>query len=254
MGLSLELTLPEKLPSRILINLEGVEAFVFNRTPAYDAIIERMKKHERQEKEQSDGLDADGHGAKASGVADPGKENPITMRFRKAYKAAKGTGAEEERLEALNSNDSSCEYKRNPSDHPAAQLTDCQAADSSKVREVPNAIKPVETPKPTTVDWFREMLPIDLKVQTGSVILGSDATPMLLIGDFKRAEGTLEITEVRESALLRACLMLICSLGPSVTNTSSPSISSSNSPKCSIDPTSNGQGPFSPTARKFTTA
>lgn len=27
---------------------KGVEAFVYNRTPAYDAIVERMKKHENE--------------------------------------------------------------------------------------------------------------------------------------------------------------------------------------------------------------
>ena len=38
----------DKLPCRIEVWAEGVEAFVFNRTPAYDAIVERMKKHEQQ--------------------------------------------------------------------------------------------------------------------------------------------------------------------------------------------------------------
>ena len=59
------------------------------------------------------------------------------------------------------------------------------------------------------------MVPIELKVVAGSMILGSDATPMLLIGDFKSTEGTLEVTDVGSMH----CLLLICSLDPLVTIT-----------------------------------
>lgn len=36
----------DALPSRIFINAQGVEAFIYNRTPAYDNIVERMKKND----------------------------------------------------------------------------------------------------------------------------------------------------------------------------------------------------------------
>ncbi len=54
----------------------------------------------------------------------------------------------------------------------------------------------MDTPKTEGVNWFREALPIDIKVVNGSVILGSDATTMVLIGDFKRAGGVLSISDV----------------------------------------------------------
>jgi hypothetical protein len=99
----LELTEAEKMPSRIMVNLEGVEMFVFNRTPAYDNIVERMKKHERQE------AAAAGKQRGSDGSASPAKENPITLRLRKVYKAATaGKGGDEERLEAVKSHDSTC--------------------------------------------------------------------------------------------------------------------------------------------------
>ena len=79
----------------------------------------------------------------------------------------------------------------------------------------------------SAVDWFREMLPVDIRVQTGSIILGSDATPMLLIGSFKRAEGKLEITDVGPP-LERA---LISSLDRSATSTRWWSSCVSKSPK-----------------------
>ncbi len=46
------------------------------------------------------------------------------------------------------------------------------------------------------VNWFREALPIEIKVISGSVVLGSDATPMVLVGDFMRVEGVLSISDV----------------------------------------------------------
>lgn len=36
----------DALPSRIFVNAQGVEAFLYNRTPAYDNIVERMKKYD----------------------------------------------------------------------------------------------------------------------------------------------------------------------------------------------------------------
>lgn len=97
----------EKMPSRIMVNLEGVEMFVFNRTPAYDNIVERMKKHEREE------AAAEGKKRGSDGSQSPIKENPIKLRLRKVYKAATaGKGGDEERLESVDSNDSACKSKR----------------------------------------------------------------------------------------------------------------------------------------------
>ena len=65
--------------------------------------------------------------------------------------------------------------------------------------------KPVKAPYIPGVNWFRETLPIELRIVTGSMILGSDATPMVLIGDFTRAEGTLGITDVSQIAKMELC-------------------------------------------------
>ncbi len=48
-----------------------------------------------------------------------------------------------------------------------------------------------------TLSWAFEALPLEIKIDSGSVILGSDATPMVLIADYKRASGTIEISEPR---------------------------------------------------------
>jgi hypothetical protein len=60
---------------------EGVEGFVYNRTPAYETIIERMRKHE-QEKDISEGHKA-GDGSPAQG-----EQTSFGARLRRTAKSA----------------------------------------------------------------------------------------------------------------------------------------------------------------------
>jgi hypothetical protein len=41
------------------------------------------------------------------------------------------------------------------------------------------------------------MLPVDIVVDTGALVVGSDATPTVTITEFKNANGTYEAMEVR---------------------------------------------------------
>lgn len=54
-----------------------------------------------------------------------------------------------------------------------------------------------DTSAPLGLSWFMESLPLDIRIVTGSIVLGSDATPMILIADFKRASGIVEVTDAR---------------------------------------------------------
>lgn len=51
----------------------------------------------------------------------------------------------------------------------------------------------------TTLSWCWEALPLEIKITTGSVVLGSDATPMVLIVHYRRARGTVEMSQPRSS-------------------------------------------------------
>ncbi|WVW81321.1 hypothetical protein I302_103312 [Kwoniella bestiolae CBS 10118] len=161
-----------KLPCRITVFAEGVEAFVYNRTPAYDAIVERMKKHEREE------AAAKGSPRSSDDInGDP--DSTLRSRLKKVVKTSTRGSA------TTKGATSESGFADNQPDHHNVNLVK----------------PPAPAVKPTTegVNWFREALPIDIRVDTGSFILGSDATPMVLIGDFKRAEGTMEVTDSRSS-------------------------------------------------------
>lgn len=60
--------------------------------------------------------------------------------------------------------------------------------------------KPTISPLSTGTDWFRESLPIEIRVMTGSVVFGNDATPTLAILGFEQARGTYSAEKVSPSS------------------------------------------------------
>jgi hypothetical protein len=107
--------IPERLPCRIMVYAEGVECFVFNRTPAYDAIVERMKKHEKEAEEagsrtsdetlaqqKSNGTNATGNGEEGIGFG---------ARLRKVAKSA--TSGTSQTQETASSSGESAAAKEN---------------------------------------------------------------------------------------------------------------------------------------------
>ncbi|BEI81360.1 hypothetical protein CcaverHIS002_0205200 [Cutaneotrichosporon cavernicola] len=153
-----------RLPCRIAAYLDGLELFCYNRTPAYDAIVERMKKHEAAQAAREKAASDLSPTESASSSAQPQR---TTARQRRT-------------------------------NHLSRQSQSSLPAESdSPVSETP---KPFEHQHHTEVEalsWFFEAFPLAIKVSSGSVILGSDATPMVLIVDYKRARGIVEISESR---------------------------------------------------------
>lgn len=187
--------MPDRLPCRINVYAEGVECFVFNRTPAYDAIVERMKKHEKEDEDAgartSDETLAKqkSNGTSATGNGEDGVE--FGARLRKVAKSAtSGTSQTQETAS------SSGELIRQA--NSAELILDSHQKPGTDPHARPLQPKPVKTPAAPGVNWFREALPVELHIVTGSLVLGSDASPSLLIGNFERTDGTLEITDVSE--------------------------------------------------------
>lgn len=82
---SMEGSCVDRLPCRIHVYAEGVECFVYNRTPAYDAIVERMKKHETESPNRSDETLAK---AKSSGLTGGEADQGFGARLRRVAKSA----------------------------------------------------------------------------------------------------------------------------------------------------------------------
>ncbi|GMK54228.1 hypothetical protein CspeluHIS016_0108140 [Cutaneotrichosporon spelunceum] len=151
-----------RLPCRISANLDGLEVFCYNRTPAYDAIVERMKKHE---------------------AAQAAREKA----------ASDLTPTESARSSAQQQRTSARQRRTNHSSQHSQSTT--ESDDQSN--ETPKPFEHQHTTEVEPLSYLFEALPFAINVSTGSVILGSDATPMALIVDYKRARGIVQISEPR---------------------------------------------------------
>ncbi|TXT06049.1 hypothetical protein VHUM_03522 [Vanrija humicola] len=135
--------------------------FLYNRTPAYDAIVERMKKHEQQEAEAG-GVGGDSlNSTDSAHTTQTASSSRVNIRQRKASKPTSPRESEEDG------------------------------------DDKPYATTPGDDAEPNGVSWLHEILPVELHIVQGSIVLGSDATPMVFIADFKRANGVVEVTDSR---------------------------------------------------------
>ncbi|ORY27357.1 hypothetical protein BCR39DRAFT_589249 [Naematelia encephala] len=159
-----------RLPTRLTVYAQGVEAFFFNRTPAYDAIIERMKNYEKEENDSQ----------KSFTTQDT---NSHAQKLRSRLK----------RINKTTSNVSSKVHDELKSHYSKGDSQSAFSRPHSRINGAKPTIPPT-TPTSDRVNWFREALPMELRIVTGSVVLGSDSTPTILIGEFERADGVLHIT------------------------------------------------------------
>ncbi|KAL1409648.1 Macrophage colony-stimulating factor 1 receptor [Vanrija albida] len=168
-------TKKSRLPCRISVTAEGVEMFLYNRTPAYDAIVERMKKHEQQEAE-ADG--ASQSFTDSAHTTQTESSSRVNVRQRKPQKPTSPRDSEEQ-------------------DKLFTPGEDHVEGDGHTSRRMQSRNSGIEIVETSGVSWLHEILPVELHIQQGSIVLGSDATPMVFIADFKRANGVVEVTDSR---------------------------------------------------------
>jgi hypothetical protein len=68
----------ESLPCKIRVHAEGVEIFIYNRTPAYDEIVRRMQKHEAEK--NGEGLKTPGTSQASTDDGNSGLRNRSSIR------------------------------------------------------------------------------------------------------------------------------------------------------------------------------
>ena len=195
------------LPCRLQAVAEGVEWFIYNRTPAYDDILRHM---------QPD-------------LPEARPCHPETSESAPFLNEAE-TGARPNdhvgstcfvRLRQLNNNNS-------------LPMFFCNSESDAKVRKAKRRLLSPVTLLKHLAEWMyqqlpspdlKDILPIGFEVTRGAITLGNDSTPNILIGNFKRATGTFGLQPVS----LRMVSMTFtparrshccCSLGQSLTHTS----------------------------------
>lgn len=168
---------PKRLPARGVLYVEGLEWFLYNRTPAFDNIVERMRKQDET------ATDFKTPGAPKEGDNDD-------LKRRRTWKTD-GSG-EDPLLDGRpreSSSDPPCESKSYPIRAFGLMAVFSPASESSdspkNLPRPPSAHHP-EPPAPAW-QWERDLLPFDILVNAGAVVIGNDATPTVVVAEFKRA-------------------------------------------------------------------
>ncbi|KAK4051737.1 Macrophage colony-stimulating factor 1 receptor [Microbotryomycetes sp. JL221] len=139
------------------VSMHGAEWFLYNRTPAYDAILEQL------------------------GLVDP--ESPWPNSDLRA------------RGEELGSSDRTTS-SQSPDRSTTKDQTPFEEGENDS-RDVNSAQPPiVESRKKASTDWWREALPIDIKCKSGAIIMGNPSTPTILIAGFDSVRGTYSASKV----------------------------------------------------------
>ncbi|KAF2122324.1 hypothetical protein BDV96DRAFT_563274 [Lophiotrema nucula] len=145
----------KKLPCRISIKVEGVEAFMYNRSPAYDGIIEAMQRN-------------------AHGV--PGKEE----------KREDGTSQH-----VRNGSVASSAKFHDEKEHSSNKLRKTHTTDGSTLDRVDTnrSTKPMRKPD---LPAFLRVLPIRLDCNKGAIVVGNEHTSSVITAQFEKASGEID--------------------------------------------------------------
>lgn len=152
----------EKLPARFTLLLDGLEIFMYNRTPAYDNMMGILREHEN---------------------AAEGDEKDLLRNNRK--------GSDEEypqNIRTSNSNSSSSKENMSngdskissPSTTPNHGGKSC--VDTSSNRQI-------------SLSFFLKFLPVHIRIKRGAVVLGNITTPTILIASYKMGNAIVDISQ-----------------------------------------------------------
>ncbi|KAI5783158.1 hypothetical protein DFH27DRAFT_276125 [Peziza echinospora] len=142
------------LPSRILVKLHGLEWFVYNRSPAYDAIWAEMGEPASANSESAPAtkIETDGDGG-IRGVPPP-------------------TSPLQEKL-------------------PQDSLKSAPQSDTEPNGNVDNESQGARSDFPSNLLFLR-ILPIKIECHKGGIVMGNNNTPSILVAQFRNADVTIE--------------------------------------------------------------
>jgi hypothetical protein len=165
------------LPCRLQAVAEGMEWFIYNRTPAYDDILRHMQ---------------------------PDLPEALS-RHPETGESAPFLNDEETSALPIESERGECFVCLRQCTTTVAYLLFGKPASGTKVRKAKRYVLLPLTPLKPFAKWIyrqlpaldlKETLPIGFEVIRGAITLGNDSTPNVLIGNFKRATGTFGLQPV----------------------------------------------------------
>ena len=152
----------EELPCRLFLMVDGLEVFMYNRTFAYDNIMDMLRGEEKDRKESTS--DENSKNTASTMSADSGSTTN-NLKYRGNTRTATV---------------------------PEASTSDWSQNEKSQTQQPPQyRTKLAET----TLFFLLGMLPLKVRVKKGAVVLGNVTTPSILVVSYKSANGILDISK-----------------------------------------------------------
>ncbi|KZM22716.1 fermentation [Ascochyta rabiei] len=147
---------PKQLPCRISVKISGVEAFMYNRSPAYDGIVDAFQRKAHANTEPStEPCSSASHATRSSSVSQ-----------------SDGSSHDEEH-----------HHKKLRKD-PPAQEENVQRVDTSR--------STTSTSKRDNLPAFLRILPVHVDITKGAIVVGNENTLAVIMAQFEKATGTLD--------------------------------------------------------------
>ncbi|KAF2870708.1 hypothetical protein BDV95DRAFT_607848 [Massariosphaeria phaeospora] len=153
---------PKRLPCRISVKISGVEAFVYNRSPAYDGIIDAVQRN------------ADNTTKKTSNAKAGPKDGPD------------GTDGHDQNGSATSSGNAS---SNNVPQHNKLRKNH---TGNTGVERSETASFNTPTPKKDDLPAFLRMLPVHVECNKGAIVLGNEHTSSVITAQFEKASGEFD--------------------------------------------------------------
>jgi hypothetical protein len=147
----------KRLPCRISIKVSGVEAFMYNRTPGYDAIIEAMQRKAGTTTEKEEDSDED-----------------IEAENTRNGSTTSSTDAQEEK------------------DGVFGKLRRAWDTDKSAATRVDTGLSAAPKTKKDDIPSFLRLLPIRLDCNKGAIVIGNENTSAVITAQFEKASGEVD--------------------------------------------------------------
>ncbi|KAL1628716.1 Macrophage colony-stimulating factor 1 receptor [Neofusicoccum ribis] len=148
----------KQLPCRISIKITGMEVFLYNRSPAYDSILDNF--------------------ARAMGASNMKK--PTANDWPPSEQSTVEPTVSDKAQSALHRRNTSGSSKRTVQRHG-----------TGAEEEHPTRHETEETPKPPEIPSFLRLFPIRIDCNKGAVLVGNESTPSIISLKFDKANGEL---------------------------------------------------------------
>ncbi|KAI9811900.1 MAG: hypothetical protein M1827_005251 [Pycnora praestabilis] len=192
---------PNDLPCRIYISLRGLEWFIYNRSPAYDAIVASMsggvdtcskcEPEPGMHRDSSGGLDATPTPDVPTQDHTHSRKNASTSHgsSESRYRTQKGLSVSE-KIQSSGSSIAELEHKTveksgSLDESPSlASTTEARSATERKESGAPDS-------------QLLRILPIHIECTKGAIVMGNENTKSVLTAHFEKADGEIEAKQSR---------------------------------------------------------